>query len=191
MDAHHNHRPRTLKEALADSRTQLIRQATRMLHSQTNAEDIAQDALVSALVHLKDFRGDAKMATWLYRVGTNAVLMAIRHDRRMNDRTHRAGQQTTDELDWLHGTGHLLAPQTHAEDEEQAHLVHWAVAHLPEHYREVVERCDFKEQSVEEVAHQLGMTVGGVRTRRLRAHRMLRTVLMHHDPSLQPAKHSK
>lgn len=188
MDAPQNRRPRSLIEVLAHSRSQLIRQATRMLHSGNNAEDVAQDALVSALAHLKNFRGDSKIATWLYRVGTNAVLMRLRHDRRLAERTQRAAQQLPEEWDWVHGTGHLLLPQTQAEWEEQAHLLHAAVEHLPKHYREVVELCDLHEKSVEEAAQALGITVGGVRTRRLRAHRMLRNTLLHQDPNLRKAK---
>lgn len=180
MKTHSNHKPSSLAEALAQNRSLLVRQATRMLHSGSNAEDAAQDALVLALAHLQDFRGDAKLGTWLYRVGANAVLMNIRHDRRMVDRAHRAAEQASPELDWLHGSSHFVPPQAEAEGEEQSQILHVAVDHLPEHYRQVVILCDFQELPMEQVAEVLGITVGGVRTRRLRAHRMLKTALLHH-----------
>ena len=45
------------------------------------AEDCAQDALISILNHLPDFRGDSKFTTWAYKFAVNIALMSARHER--------------------------------------------------------------------------------------------------------------
>lgn len=171
-----------LVDQLVQRRPGLLRQATRMLRNGNEAEDAAQDAMVAALTHLDRFRGDSQLSTWLYRVGANAVLMNMRHNKRMNDRTQRAAQQVpVESVGWLYGSSHFMLPQAQVEGAEQIQLLHWALDHLPNRYREVVVRCDLNEQPMDEVAESLGITVGGVRTRRLRAHRMLKSVMLHQE----------
>lgn len=167
----------TLVEALANSRPALLKQAQRMLRGSGGVEDATQDALLSALAHLPYFRGDAQLGTWLYRVGANAVLMNLRKERRASERTRRAMQALPRESSWLHGCGSGDAPHRLLEAAQQADALRSAIAALPEHYRQVVAACDLDERPVDEVAKDLGMTVGGVRTRRLRAHRLLKHAL--------------
>src|SRR5687768_5201803 len=45
------------------------------------AEDCAQEALISVMNHLSDFRGDSKFTTWAYKFAVNKALMAARHER--------------------------------------------------------------------------------------------------------------
>jgi RNA polymerase sigma-70 factor (ECF subfamily) len=148
-----------------------------MLRSSDGAEDAAQDALVAALSNLDRFRGDAQLGTWLYRVGANAVLMTMRRDRRTADRTVRATAQLPQESCWLHGSSGSPQPQFQLEAAQRAQLLRWAVEQLPERYRSVVMQCDLDERPIEEVATALGISIGGVRTRRLRAHRMIKDAL--------------
>src|SRR5512146_693926 len=45
------------------------------------AEDCAQDALISLMAHLSDFRGDSKFTTWAYKFAINTALVTARHER--------------------------------------------------------------------------------------------------------------
>jgi RNA polymerase sigma-70 factor, ECF subfamily len=45
------------------------------------ARDCAQEALISVLNHLSDFRGDSKFTTWAYKFAINTALIAVRHTR--------------------------------------------------------------------------------------------------------------
>jgi len=45
------------------------------------ARDCAQEALISVLNHLPDFRGDSKFTTWAYKFAINTALIAVRHTR--------------------------------------------------------------------------------------------------------------
>ena len=176
--------PQSLVEAVAASRPALLRQARRMLRDESGAEDAAQDALVLALSHLSYFRGDSQLGTWLYRVGANAVLMTMRRERRAGERKTRAAALQPGDDSWLNGSVAQAQAQAQLEEGQQGQLLRWAIEQLPERYRCVVVQCDLDEKPVHEVAAELGLSIGGVRTRRLRAHRMLRSALRHKAPEL-------
>ncbi|MET8468867.1 RNA polymerase sigma factor [Streptomyces sp. NPDC006422] len=59
----------------------LLRLATRLLGSRTEAEDAVQDAFVSAWRRLPEFRGAAAFGTWMYRIVTNRCLNVLRSRR--------------------------------------------------------------------------------------------------------------
>ena len=60
---------------------QLHALAVRMLGDHHAADDAVQDAYVRAFRSLDRFRGDASMATWLYRITSNVCLDTIRRRR--------------------------------------------------------------------------------------------------------------
>lgn len=176
----------SLLSMLASNRAYLVRQATRVLHHVPAAEDAAHNAVVSALSHIDNFRGDAKLGTWLYRVGANSALMSLRQDHRTHQKNKRFLTEATHDPQWFAGHQHLREPYDCVRDAEQTNLVHWAVDQLPQRYKQVVELCDIQEKSTGEAALELGLTEGGVRTRRLRAHRMLRALLQ--KPLYEPSQ---
>lgn len=60
----------------------LFRYAVRMLDGDAgDAEDAVQESLISAWVHLVDFRGEASLKTWLYRIAANQVMSMRRRHR--------------------------------------------------------------------------------------------------------------
>ena len=56
----------------------LYRYAYRLLGNRADAEDAVQDALLAALTHLSQFRGDAQLSTWLTAIVINSVRMHLR-----------------------------------------------------------------------------------------------------------------
>src|SRR5215471_9491732 len=57
---------------------QFRRMAQRRLGNLADAEDAVQDALLSAWAHIDQFRGQAKMSTWLTSIVINSVRMKLR-----------------------------------------------------------------------------------------------------------------
>jgi RNA polymerase sigma-70 factor, ECF subfamily len=56
----------------------LYRRAYRLLGNEADAEDAVQDALLAAYEHLKEFRGDAQLSTWLTTIVINCARMQLR-----------------------------------------------------------------------------------------------------------------
>jgi RNA polymerase sigma-70 factor, ECF subfamily len=68
-------------------------------------------------------------------------------------------------------------PSTSAATDEAAHLLTAAIRLLPEVYRVVVEGFDLAGRTMEDVATQIGRSVGAAYMIRARAHRLLRDAL--------------
>src|SRR5919197_5783533 len=71
--------------------------ALRLLGNLADAEDAVQDALLSAFTHLDQFRGQAKMSTWLTAIVINSARMKLR----------RGSPQAQISLDETHGEQNL------------------------------------------------------------------------------------
>ncbi len=52
--------------------------ARRVIGSHDDADDVVQDVFVKVYAGLKDFRGEAGIYTWLYRITVNVALNALR-----------------------------------------------------------------------------------------------------------------
>jgi RNA polymerase sigma-70 factor (ECF subfamily) len=59
----------------------LYKNAFRYLGNAADAEDAVQDALLSAYKHLAQFRGQARISTWLTAIVINAARMKLRRRR--------------------------------------------------------------------------------------------------------------
>jgi len=52
----------------------LYAQVRRICPSHADCDDILQETFLKAWIHLKDFRGEAKLSTWLYKITYNETL---------------------------------------------------------------------------------------------------------------------
>src|SRR5260370_26583935 len=67
-----------------------------VLQNETEAEDAAQETVISAYRHLAAFRGDAKFSTWLTSIAINEGRKRLRKVKEAGDESfveHREGQQ--------------------------------------------------------------------------------------------------
>ena len=69
---------RELGDALLRYRPIFYRSAFRYLGNAADAEDAVQDALLSAYKHIGQFRGQARISTWLSAIVINSALMQLR-----------------------------------------------------------------------------------------------------------------
>jgi RNA polymerase sigma-70 factor, ECF subfamily len=67
-----------LQEAVSHYLPTLYRRAYRYMGDPDDAEDAVQDALLSAYKHLDQFKGTARMTTWLTTIVTNSALTQLR-----------------------------------------------------------------------------------------------------------------
>ena len=70
--------PSQMVPALSRCLPSLHRYACRVLGNQHDAEDAVQDALLAALKHLGQFRGEAQVSTWLTTIVLNCARMQLR-----------------------------------------------------------------------------------------------------------------
>jgi RNA polymerase sigma-70 factor (ECF subfamily) len=155
------------------TRQQLVRTAQRVLSAE-DSEDAAHDAVVHALLHAQQFRADAQVGTWLYRIAFNAALVRQRCDQRTSLRLRRV------QLEADAGVVPIAVTPSITGEIEQGELrarLRAAVNDLPAVYRTAVERCIYDEESPDSVAAALGITSSALRTRITRAREQLRALL--------------
>lgn len=74
--------PDATRVLLAEHHTRLLAVATRLVDDPRDAEDVVQEAELRLWQQLPGFRGEARFATWAYRVVTNCAIDHLRRPRR-------------------------------------------------------------------------------------------------------------
>ena len=59
----------------------MFRVAMKFMKDEQRAADVTQDAMLLAYRHQTDFRGEAQLNTWLYRIAATTALMHLRRER--------------------------------------------------------------------------------------------------------------
>lgn len=127
-----------------------------------DVDDATQDVFVQAWRALPRFRGDARFATWLYRVVTNLAIKQWHRNKRR--------QQVVSEEDLPEGVRAALAdpaagPSEEAQRRAQDSALRRAIDALPEKQRTVILLHYFEDYSCEEMAQIIGCSVGTVWSR--------------------------
>jgi RNA polymerase sigma-70 factor, ECF subfamily len=151
--------------------------ALAILRNQADAEDAAQEAILKAFRHVRQFRAEARFSTWLIQIAVNEARMRRRkeHADLMEPIAGRQDEEGNyrprDFADWRE------IPSESLERKEIREKLTEALASLSEIYREVFVLRDMQHLSIEETAQSLGISVASVKTRLLRARLMLRDLL--------------
>ena len=151
--------------------------AFAILRNSADAEDAAQEAILKAFRHIKQFRAESRFSTWLIQIAVNEARMRRRrnHGEVMEpiaDRPDEAGNYVPrDFADWRE------IPSETLERKEIREKLTEALASLGEIYREVFVLRDMQHLSIEETAEALKISTASVKTRLLRARMMLRDLL--------------
>jgi RNA polymerase sigma-70 factor (ECF subfamily) len=140
----------------------------RFVNNHEDASDLAQDAFVRAWRGLKNFKGEAALSTWLYRIAVNVCLNRI-----------SAKTLATEALDStaniadvrIEGAPHAMIR------EERAVAVRKAIASLPKKQRATLILRAYHDMSHQQIADVLGNSVGAVKANFFHALANLKKIL--------------
>ncbi len=171
------------EELVGRYENKLYRLAMRFVRNETDAQEILQDAFLSAWRNLPSFEGRAQFGSWMYRVTVNAALMLLRSRNRhpevtvddveptvLNDAVAESGQMRANS-DWSQ------RPDEQLQSEEMRKHIQHSVDALPDGLRTVFLLRDVEELSTEDTAEMLGLSVPAVKTRLHRARLALREAI--------------
>jgi RNA polymerase sigma-70 factor (ECF subfamily) len=158
------------QEGYLDAYTELVdrhgqlayRVALRLLGNHHDAEDVAQEALVSAWQQLAGFKADSAFSTWLYQIVTRRALNRI-------TRTRHAG--SLDLLGDVADAGNQTAAT--AERDLTISAVTSAVTALPPPQRIAIVLHYFEGLSNAEIGEITGSSIAAVRSHLFRGRRTL------------------
>jgi RNA polymerase sigma-70 factor (ECF subfamily) len=166
---------------------ELIRPYERMVYltvfsivkNEAEAEDGAQEAVISAYRHLASFRAEAKFSTWLTTIAINEGRKRLRRAKgAAEDSIEEQGEKREGDYTPAALTDWREIPLEALERKELREALRKAVAELPDIYRQVFTLRDLEELDIEETAQALGINAGTVKVRLHRARIMLQKQLV-------------
>ena len=148
--------------------------ARRHLRNPADAEDAVQDALLSALTHVDQFKGQAKMSTWLTTIIINSARMQLRRRLRQVQLSldETDGEQNTSLADMVSDT--RPDPEQLYCNREIAETIARATSRLSPTLRRTFQLRAVEGLSIREAAQILGAPTGTVKAQLTRARMRLK-----------------
>ena len=159
----------------------IFSRVSQLLNNKQDAEEVTQDAFIRAQRGLENFRGDASFFTWLYQIASN-----LAHNRywywfrRKRDQSISLDQPLSDDGSLTLENVMPCAGENPAEavvTQEFVDRVSGCMHELNEKHKEVLILRNLKNLTYDEIAQQLEISVGTVKSRIARARESLRGLL--------------
>jgi len=141
----------------------------RITNNWQDAEDVLQESLMRAFVHLHTFEARASFSTWLTRIAINTALMLLR---KRKSTLRSAIDSSLDEIvqsETWELRDHRDNPEQHYAREQRVSLLSGAMLRLRPESRRVLELQQAGDLSTKEIAQSLGISEPAVKSRLLRA----------------------
>jgi RNA polymerase sigma-70 factor (ECF subfamily) len=169
---------RALEELLGRHYDRIHAICRRVIGEARDADDAAQEAMIRIVRGLETFDGRSSFSTWSHRVATNTALDELRR------RSRRPRLQVVrDEPDEVPAE----PVDDHAHDRIDAvadrAAIDQALARLPEEFRLAVVLRDVADLDYAEIADELGVPLGTVKSRIARGRALLADELGNQTPS--------
>ncbi len=126
----------------------------RMVYDHDDANDVLQNTFIKAWTSINNFRGDAKLSTWLYKIATNESITFINKQKAQNNIS------LDDEESFL--VNQLESDEFFDGDAAQL-MLQRAIATLPDKQRTVFNLRYYDEMKYEEMSEVLDTSVGALK----------------------------
>jgi RNA polymerase sigma-70 factor (ECF subfamily) len=158
----------------------LIRPMVRSASSD-ELEDLVQEALTKALLHLNSYSEEYAFSTWLYRIATNHAIDYLRR-KKLNAfsisappsmSTHRSEDESRE----FEISDDSWVPDDVMLADERTSLIEAAIEQLPENYKRIIRLRHNEDMEYEEIARVLSLPMGTVKVHLHRARAALAKML--------------
>src|SRR5260370_2093565 len=152
----------------------------RIMLNREDAEDAMQDCLLNAFVHLKDFDGRSRFATWLTRIAINAALMKRRKNRGAREVPVDEPNPSSEPAAQREFRYHAPDPEESCSLRERERIVKSAISGLRPRTPNVFEIIYLQKHSIQKTPQILEISTGAVKARMFQA-----KIALHRTPLLQ------
>ena len=150
-----------------------------LMRNQMDAQDVAQEVLLTLFKKIHTFQGKSAFSSWVYRITLNSSYMKLRSKKKepkisideLLPSFNSTGFQQEKIQDWSENTESLLFTN------ETREIINKAVGLLPEKEKVVFLLRDVEGLSTEKVSEVLDLTIPAVKSRLHRARLFLRKKL--------------
>lgn len=147
----------------------ILRLLGRILHNQSDVEDIAQETFLKAYRALPKFRNESAFYTWLYRIAVNTARNHISSKHNQVFVSDQMESQDGETFSLLDNLTDGETPETHLHNREIIEALQIALEELPEQLRQAIVLRELEGLSYEEISTAMDCPVGTVRSRIFRA----------------------
>ena len=127
-----------------------------MLGREEDARDATQETFLAAFRSLRNFRGEAKVSSWLHRIAVNQCISRQRRSKVRSESTLEDEHETQ---------ASSYSPAHVAEGRQETAAVRRAINSLPVELRQVVVMKEFEELTFREIAEALDLPLSTVKSR--------------------------
>ena len=162
---------------------EIFLKAKSITKNHEDAEELTQDTMMRIRKGIFSFRGDSSLKTWIFRIINNLSINRLK-------KTKRQGADVTMSMDAAIADGEEMtmsfadvlpssdmSPAEMMERSDNEEIISKAMKSLPKDYAQIMEMRVGRELSYEEIAHQLNLSIGTVKSRIARARECLRDKL--------------
>src|SRR5258705_6003337 len=151
--------------------------ARRMTRTREDAEDVVQQSLQKAFVHLHQFKGKSSFSTWLTRIAINEALILLRKGRGLREVLINDSTEGEEALFALEIPDSRPNPEDSYSQRERQRILFSTLNELPHGTRRAIQLRELDERSTEETARIMGISDGAVKARVIQGRRQLRARL--------------
>ncbi len=144
-------------------------------------EDLVQEALTKAMLHLNSYSEEYAFSTWLYRIATNHAIDYLRR-RKLNAFSISAPPASATGRHEDEGKEYEISDTSWVPDDvllsdERTGLIEQAIEQLPENYKRIIRLRHNEDMEYEEIARVLNLPMGTVKVHLHRARAALARML--------------
>ena len=130
-----------------------------MLGREEDARDATQETFLSAFRNLRNFRGEAKVSSWLHRIAVNQCISRQRRSKVRGESALEEEHETSIATPLSHSPVHVV------EGRQETAAVRRAINSLPVELRQVVVMKEFEELTFREISEALDLPLSTVKSR--------------------------
>lgn len=166
------------KHLVTDYQQMVVNTCYSIVHDRHDAEDVAQEVFIEVFRSVQNFRADAKISTWLYRISINRSLNFIRDNKKLKwfqsfgdavqNRLGELGNITTSNTD---------LPEYELESKQRTALLHEAINQLPENQKVAFTLSKYEDLSYQEISEVMNLSVSSIESLMHRAKKNLQKKL--------------
>ena len=126
----------------------------KMVTIHDDADEVLQNTFIKTFKGFKNFRGDAKLYTWLYRIATNECLTFLKKRKR-----HSTVELDNEES----GIANSLKADSYFNGDDAIVVLNKALDILPKKQKQVFIMRYYDELSYKDISEMLNTSVGGLK----------------------------
>lgn len=148
--------------------------AYKFTNDYDETQDLAQEVFLKVYRQVKNFRGDSKLSTWIYRISVNTCLDWKKRKNRLKSINFSSMVNEENKDQTIDIKDESMLPDEVILKGEDQKQVHKLIYELSDKYKTVLIMYHFNEMSYSDIASALNIPQRTVETRLYRARRMLK-----------------